>query len=112
MCYQRITLPLRYKIDALHRAELPVTHIAEQCGVHRTTIGRELARVAPYDADAAHQHALEERRRRHPARIDQAVWTEVEHNLKRGHSPEQIRGRSVLEGHPCPSIERIYQGLT
>ncbi|WP_366520376.1 helix-turn-helix domain-containing protein, partial [Deinococcus sp.] len=47
MCYQRITLPLRYKIEALYEVGHSCAQIATQLGVHRTTIGRELERCTP-----------------------------------------------------------------
>ena len=111
MCYQRFTLPLRYQLQALHQADQANRLIAEQLGVHRSTITRELARVSPYDAESAHQHAQDEQKRRHPTRIQQGVWERINEQLKCFWSPEQIRGRCQLEGQSCPSVERLYQHI-
>lgn len=109
MCYHRFTLPLRYQLQALHEANLAPSQIAQQLGVHRTTITRELARVQPYTAEIAHQHAGSEQSQRHQPRIKKGVWDAINEKLKLFHSPEQIHGRCQREGQICPSIERIYQ---
>lgn len=110
MRYHRFTLPLRYQLQALQEANPKHTResIAKQLGFSVSTIGRELLRVQPYTAEAAHQHALTEQRGRHRPRIAQPVWAGVRARLKAFHSPEQIHGRYVLEGQYCPSIESIY----
>ena len=109
MCYHRITLPLRYKVEALHKGRHTVSQIAAQLGIHRTTIGRELERCTPYTAPTAQQDAEQQRARRHRPRLPGAVWANVTDRLQHCHSPEQIHGRCVLEGQDCPSVERIYQ---
>ena len=109
MCYHRITLALRYQLQALHRAQQSHSAIAKQLGIHQTSIRRELARVDPYDADSAHQHAVTAQARRHGSRLSHEVWESVVDDLRAFHSPEQIRGRAQMEGQACPSIERIYQ---
>ncbi len=109
MCYRRFTLPLRYQLQALYQAKHAIRAIAGQLGVHRTTISRELARVLPYDAELAHQHAHDEQERRYRPRIHESVWDGINEQLRLFHSPEQIAGRHELEGQPCPSVERIYQ---
>lgn len=109
MCYRRFTLPLRYQLQALHQAQHPICAIAKQLGFHRTTIRRELARVCPYDAELAHDHAHDGQERRHRPRILECVWHSINEQLKLFHSPEQIVGRHQFEGQPCPSVERIYQ---
>ena len=109
MCYHRITLALRYQLQALHRAQQSHSAIAKQLGIHQTSIRRELARVDPYDADSAHQHAVTAQARRHGPRLSHEVWEGVVDDLRAFHSPEQIRGRAQMEGQVCPSIERIYQ---
>ncbi len=77
MGYHRVTLSLRHQLQALHQAGHNARAIAEQLGVHRATITRELARVDPYDAEAAHQHAQGEQVRRHRPRIEEDVWDSV-----------------------------------
>lgn len=109
MHYQRITLPIRYRIHALHEARHSSTQIAQQLGFDRTTISRELKRVTPYHAEQAHQIALTEQSRRHTPRIPEAIWHCVTEKLRLFHSPEQIHGRCKKEGQSCPSIETIYQ---
>lgn len=109
MRYRRITLELRYQIEALHQARHSRQAIADQLGFDRSSIGRELRRVRPYTAEAAQQHALAVQARRHRPRIEPGIWTQVEAALRQCHSPEQIYGRSQVVGWACPSIERIYQ---
>jgi transposase, IS30 family len=109
MCYHRITLPLRYKIEALYEGGHTAVQIATQLGVHRTTITRELERCTPYTAQGAQQDAEQHRARRHGPRLPGHVWAHVTARLQQCHSPEQIHGRCVLEGQSCPSVERIYQ---
>lgn len=109
MCYHRFTLPLRYQLQALHQAKQAIRAMTEQLGLHRTTIARELARVCPYDAEAAQRHAQDQQRRRHRPRIQASVWNSINDQLRLFYSPEQIAGRHQLEGQSCPSVERIYQ---
>ena len=111
MGYHRFMLPLRYQLQALEQANIKHSHqeVAQQLGFSVSTIRRERLRVTPYDADAAHQHAQTEQRRRHRPRIVPAVWDGVTTSLKQFHSPEQIHGRCVLEGQSCPSTQSIYQ---
>ena len=109
MCYQRITLTLRYKIEALHGAQRSATQIGADLGFHRTTIQRELKRCTPYTAQAAQHDAEQHRVRRHRPRLPVEVWDMVTNRLQQCHSPEQIWGRCVHEGQDCPSVERIYQ---
>lgn len=109
MCYHRITLALRYKIEALHEGRHTASQIAAQLGIHRTSIQRELHRCMPYTATLAQQDAERQRARRHDPRLTDEVWEGVTNQLKRCHSPEQIHGRCLMEGRVCPSIEWIYQ---
>ncbi|WP_420596618.1 IS30 family transposase [Deinococcus sp.] len=109
MCYQRITLALRYQLQALLVAKLTRQEIAKQLGIDRSTISRELSRLTPYDAELAHQDAQEKQAKRHRPRIAEAVWDSLTTSLKAGHSPEQIHGRRQYEGQACPSTETIYR---
>ena len=109
MRYHRITLPIRYQLQALHQAGHSPSDIGRQLDFHRTTISSELKRVTPYDADLAHQHAPHEQSRRHQPRIPAHLWDMVSAKLKEFHSPEQIYGRCEVEGQTCPSVESIYQ---
>jgi IS30 family transposase len=109
MCYHRITLALRYKIEALDEGGHTASQIAVHLGVHRTTLGRELQRCTPYTARTAQQDAEQRRACRHRLRLPADIWAQVTDRLQQCHSPEQIHGRCVLEGQFCPSVERIYQ---
>ena len=75
MSYNRFTLPLRYQLQALVRAKHALRAIAEQLGVHRTTIARELSRAVPYEAELAHQHAHDEQNRSSEKWNMASVWT-------------------------------------
>ena len=42
--FSQLTLPQRYEVSALHKAGQGPTQIAQNVGVHQTTISRELKR--------------------------------------------------------------------
>lgn len=109
MRYHRITLPTRYRIQALHEAGHSLTTIGQQLGFHRTSIAAELRRVSPYDPQEAEQHAINCHASRHLPRITPECWEGINAKLKVFHSPEQIHGRAQQDGQLCPSIETIYQ---
>ena len=86
--------------------------IAEEAGVHRTSVSRELKRnktadgYNPLQAEGLAQKRQKEKGRR---RIEEWIWKEVEEKLREHWSPEQISGRRQAEGQYPVSHEWIYQ---
>ncbi|UZO82106.1 IS30 family transposase [Aquimarina sp. ERC-38] len=112
---EHLTLEERYKISALLELKTPKKEIAEQLGRDRSTIYREVRRNADnrsgkYNAELAQRKA----QKRHKDKAKHKVFTPsmeklVCDGLQDHLSPEQIKGRAMLEGTPCVSHERIYQ---
>ena len=114
MTYRQLTREQRYQIYALKKAAHSRTEIAAILGVHKSTIGRELARNSGGRGYRPKQ-AQELVRARHLAayrpRISARTWARVEKLLRQQWSPEQVAGRLRLEGQPGVSHERIYQHI-
>jgi len=112
MSYTQLTMDDRIEIYALKKAGLNQTEIATQIGCHKSTISRELSRNTGqrgYRVKQAQTKALQRRTEKVAPRISVAVWRLVETLLRQELSPEQVKGRLVLEGQPPVSHERIYQ---
>src|SRR5215210_5299692 len=110
--YTQLTREQRYQIYALKKAGHNRTAIAGNVGVHKATIGRELARNTGgrgYRPKQADELAQERQQQRVRPRITSAQWTQVEDLLRQEWSPEQISGRLKLEGQRSISHERIYK---
>src|SRR5215210_9223971 len=110
--YTQLTREQRYQIYALKKSGHNRTAIAGNVGVHKATIGRELARNTGgrgYRPKQADELAQERQQQRVRPRITSAQWTQVEDLLRQEWSPEQISGRLKLEGQRSISHERIYQ---
>ena len=89
--------------------------IALAIGKDKSVVSRELKRNCDnrdrkYKADLA-QRKYENRQKNKPKhiRFTEEVKQYVEECLAKDFSPEQIRGRAVVEGRECVSHERIYQ---
>lgn len=88
--------------------------IAEELGVHKSTVGRELQRNLSkrgYRPRFADRQALFRRCSKVKARIADETWRAVETRIKEQWSPEQISGRLALEGKKTVSHEWIYQRI-
>ena len=111
--YTHLTREQRYQIDALLKAKVPQCQIAEQLGVHKSTISREIQRnsgARGYFAGQAHRLALHQRHNRARRRIDEAIWALVDEKLREQQwSPEQISGWLELERGLKVSHESIYR---
>lgn len=114
-CYRHISSDSRLKIHQLLLQGWGIQEIAEQLGVHRATLYRELARNScqfGYRPDWASQQALLRRRSRIVAKLDknETLKQFVIEKLKIGWSPQQIAGRLNREaGHTVICHESIYQ---
>jgi IS30 family transposase len=112
--YQQLTQKQRYQIWAGIRAGMKQKEIAEDVGVNRSSISRELKRNWSgdrYRPAAAMRKAVERRRQKCRPRIAEETWKEIEGDIRRSWSPEQISGRRRVDGQTRVSHERIYQHI-
>ncbi|GAB2797815.1 IS30 family transposase [Rhabdobacter roseus] len=110
-----LALEQRYQISDLHHAGHSRGQIAQQVGVHKSTISRELRRNSDgrngaYRPELA-QRKSEERQRAKPRkkRFTAPMQQYVVRKLKEDLSPEQIAGEARRKGVDCVCAERIYQ---
>lgn len=108
-----MTLDQRYQISDLHGAGHSQGKIADQLGVHKSTVSRELARNSDgrsgaYRPELA-QRKRDERQKAKPKkkRFTAAVEAYVKAKLEKDLSPEQIAGESRRYGVECVCVERI-----
>ena len=112
--YTQLTQEQRYQISALKKIDKSQTAIAEELGVHKGTISRELRRNAGergYRPKQAHEKALG-RRSKAQVQIGEVVWEIVEEKLRQDWSPEQVSGWLKRAGRQQSiSPEWIYQHI-
>ena len=112
--YTQLTQEQRYQISAMKKIDKSQTAIAEELGVHKGTISRELRRNAGergYRPKQAHEKALG-RRSNAQVQIGKEVWEIVEAKLRQDWSPEQVSGWLKREGRQKSiSPEWIYQHI-
>jgi len=111
----QLTLGQRYRIEFSLLSKMSYSEIGEYIDKDRSVVSREIsrnsdARNGKYKAELAHRKAKE----RHTAKKKKKHFTaEIEAHVReyitQDYSPEQIKGRAVLEDIPCVSHERIYQ---
>ena len=98
--YRHPTLEQRYQIAALFKAGFAQREIAEEIGLHPSTVGRELRRNRcgkHYIGSIAHGYAKRRRRAASArAHLPETVRLELLARLQEKHSPEQISGRWTL----------------
>jgi transposase, IS30 family len=112
---KHLTQGQRYEISALHTAGHSNIFIAQQIGVNKSTVGREIKRNRDqrskvYKPDLAQKKA-EQRQQNKPKfiKFTPEIKDYVTEKINDDLSPEQIAGRAALKGIPCVSHERIYQ---
>jgi len=111
--YTQLTQEQRYQISAMQKIDKSQKEIAEELGVNKGTISRELRRNVGergYRPKQAHENALG-RRSKAKVQIGAAVWEIVEEKLRQDWSPEQVSGWLKKEGRPSLSHEWIYQHI-
>ena len=111
--YTQLTQEQRYQISAMKKIGSSQKEIAEEIGVNKGTISREVRRNAGergYRPKQAHEKAME-RRPKAKAQIGAAVWEVVEEKLRQDWSPEQVSGWLKRAGRPSLSPEWIYQHI-
>ena len=115
MSYRQLTPEQRYQIYACLRMGMNRSRIAEEIGVHRSTISRELRRNEygrrKYNPSRACRLTRERHERKKKYRIDPVTWARVESLLKLEWRPEQISVRLKVENFPTVSHETIYQHI-
>src|SRR3990167_7070594 len=113
--YSQLTQEQRYHIYALYKAGNAQKNIADELGVHKSTISRELNRNrgdCGYRPKQAHQFALDNH---HNAEkhitFTSELQTMVTEKIILDWSPEQISGYFDANDIASISHERIYQFL-
>ena len=109
--YKQLAYVQRYHISFMLKMGNSQTDIANEIGVHRSTISRELNRnrgKRGYRPKQAHQMALGRRNKAH-YRFSDETWDQIEHLIRMDWSPEQIVGWLKYRKDIQISHEWIYQ---
>ena len=111
----QLTLAQRYRIEFCLSSKMSYSQIGDYIDKDKSVISREVSRNSDtrngkYRAELAHRKA----KGRHAAKKKKKYFTrEIEAYVRKyiaqDYSPEQIRGRAILEDVSCVSHERIYQ---
>ena len=112
MSYTQLTCEQRYQIKALLDIECTQTEMAQQLGVDKSTISRELGRnrgQRGYRPKQAHAKAMDRRTQKAHTTISPERWQQIEERLQMDWSPEQISGWLKKNQLPSVSPEWIYQ---
>ncbi len=112
--YKQLTMAQRYQIEALIKEGLSQQTIANNIGVHRSTICRELERNAldsgEYNAiSASISTRLRYQYKSKNRRLTKKHVSYIKKHIQEGWSPEQISGRMIVDGLRAVSHETIYQ---
>lgn len=112
--YKQLTHKERYQIYALIKEGLNYTQIANNIGVNKSTISREIQRNSNgknnYHPDSASIETFSRHRFKNKAiKITSTVEKHIRKYLKFDCSPEQISGRLKLQSIVSLSHEAIYQ---
>ena len=113
----QLTLEQRYQIQSCLDNGMTQTETANYIDKDKSVICRERSRNCDgrngeYKAELAHKKAMD-RHKIKPKKIHftEEIKSHVQEMLIQHYSPEQIVGRSKLDGISCVSIERIYQHI-
>ena len=112
MKYKQLTLEKRYQISALKKLGKNQTFIANEIGVHKATVCRELSRnsLPKYSAETAHVIArIRHKNKPRNIRLTQSIKIYIGQKLKEHWSPQQISGRLLIDDNQRISHETIYQ---
>ena len=115
--YHRLSTEERYEIGAMRRQQIGVSKMAKHLGRHRSTLYREVKRnQSAHDGCYRPSHAVEKASgRKHRSRRNWLYgpkdFAPVETLIRQRLSPEQIVGRSRLEGQAVMSHETIYRWI-
>ena len=110
--YKQLSFEQRYHISGLRKARFKPMHIADEVGVNRSTISRELRRNRGQRGWRPKQAQQLRDERRHActnaARFTQKDWDTVEALIRQDRSPDQAGKRLGLENVLQISHETIY----
>ncbi|SIO40922.1 IS30 family transposase [Nitrosomonas cryotolerans] len=110
--YKQLAREQRYQISGLKKAGLSQSQIADEVGVHKSTISREFRRNKGRRGWHPKQaQELQDERRKNYANAQRhslLEWAEVERLIRQDMSPEQASQRLALEGGLPISHESIY----
>ncbi len=114
MKYKQLTHKERYQIYALIKEKCTITQIANNIGVHKSTISREIRRNSKsknvYNPEYASIKCFARHRYKNKAiKIDNTVEKYIRKYLKEDYSPEQIAGRLRIDKNINISHEAIYK---
>ncbi len=112
MKYRQLTLEKRYQISAQKKLGKNQSFIANEIGVHKSTISRELSRnsLPKYSAESAHVTArIRHKKKQRKIRLTQPIKVYIGQKLKEHWSPQQISGRLHVDENLSISHETIYQ---
>ena len=114
--HQHLTQGQRCQIETLQSIGKAQKEIAEQIGVHPSTVSRELSRNSDrYGYDFHHANILSKKRRSlasgAPKKMKGELKVLVLQGLGQDWSPEQIAGRLKLEGKESISHVTIYKHI-
>ena len=110
--YTQLVREQRYQIKAILGMRCTQAEIAQQLGVNKSTISRELLRnrgQRGYRPKQAHEKAKGRSARKFHTRIDSQTWQLFEEKLQMDWSPEQISSWLNRQKLPSVSPEWIYQ---
>ena len=114
---KHITEEQRYAISMMLQIPMSKKAIAEAIGVDKSTVYREIkrncdARSGSYSMELAQRKADRRKQQKHLKEVlTPAMRKRIIKLLKKGFSPEQIVGRSRLEGIAMVSHETIYRWI-
>lgn len=117
MTYHQLTQHERYLVSRCKARGLSIRQTADFLDRSPSTISRELARNATtgdgvYRTEKAESYATARRKRcRRGSQFPEAVFQEIEAELRQFLSPEQIVGVFTEQGKPVPSHETIYRHI-
>lgn len=112
---KHLTVEQRYTISVMKKQGFRQKDIALTIRKDKSVVSRELnrncdKRSKKYEAGLA-QRKYQQRQMDKPKHIHftEEIKQCVDEFLNKDYSPEQITGRTKIEGNPCVSTERIYQ---
>ena len=110
---KHLTEMQRYQISTLQKNHFSISQIAQQIGVHKSTVFRELKRNSTtlnYYPKIAQQKTEKRAKEKHKKKkLTNDMKQIIKEKLKLNWSPEQVVGRCKKEGIEMVSHETIYQ---
>lgn len=111
MTYTHLSQSERYQIERWLQQGLRIIQISRLLNRAKSTIYRELNRLAvAYSAAGAviHRQQCANRSAANAPRVNALAWQAVKQRLDQRWSPQQIAGRARYLGQACPSWQAIY----